>query len=101
LQLGLEQFLRPAHVAGSVRASASSPSWTSRASPGWRLRAGLPLLEAELQEAIEKAIRALPEKQRWRWSCDVTKVKSYEEIGEVLGLTVAAVKSLLFAHGLN
>src|SRR4029077_5366549 len=54
------------------------------------------LLEAELQEAIEKAIRALPEKQRMAVVLRRYEGKSYEEIGEVLGLTVAAVKSLLF-----
>jgi RNA polymerase sigma-70 factor (ECF subfamily) len=54
------------------------------------------LLEAELREAIEKAIRALPEKQRMAVVLRRYEGKSYEEIGEVLGLTVAAVKSLLF-----
>ena len=54
------------------------------------------LLEAELQEAIETAIRALPEKQRMAVVLRRYEGKSYEEIGEVLGLTVAAVKSLLF-----
>ena len=54
------------------------------------------LLEAELRQAIEKAIRALPEKQRMAVVLRRYEGKSYEEIGEVLGLTVAAVKSLLF-----
>ncbi len=45
------------------------------------------LLEAELQEAIEKAIRALPEKQRMAVVLRRYEGKSYEEIGEVLGLT--------------
>src|SRR5213595_355923 len=54
------------------------------------------LLQAELQLAIEKAIRALPEKQRMAVVLRRYEGKSYEEIGEVLGLTVAAVKSLLF-----
>src|SRR5882724_1836986 len=54
------------------------------------------LLQAELQLAIETAIRALPEKQRMAVVLRRYEGKSYEEIGEVLGLTVAAVKSLLF-----
>ena len=54
------------------------------------------LLEAELQEAIEQAIRALPEKQRMALVLRRYEDKSYEEIGEVLGLSIAAVKSLLF-----
>src|SRR5207237_10934998 len=54
------------------------------------------LLEAELRGAIERAIRALPEKQRMAVVLRRYESKCYEEIGEVLGLTVAAVKSLLF-----
>src|SRR5438874_12763243 len=54
------------------------------------------LLEAELQGAIETAICVLPEKQRMAVVLRRYEGKSYEEIGEVLGLTVAAVKSLLF-----
>ena len=54
------------------------------------------LLEAELQRTIESAIRALPEKQRMAVLLRRYESKSYEEIGEVLGLTVPAVKSLLF-----
>ena len=54
------------------------------------------LLEAELQRTIESAIRGLPEKQRMAVLLRRYESKSYEEIGEVLGLTVPAVKSLLF-----
>ena len=54
------------------------------------------LLQAELQAAIEKAIGGLPEKQRMAVVLRRYEGKSYEEIGEVLDLTVAAVKSLLF-----
>ncbi len=54
------------------------------------------LLEAELHRAIEAAIRVLPEKQRMAVVLRRYEGKSYEEIGEVLGLTVPAVKSLLF-----
>ena len=54
------------------------------------------LLQAELQSAIESAIGRLPEKQRMAVVLRRYEGKSYEEIGEVLDLTVAAVKSLLF-----
>jgi RNA polymerase sigma-70 factor (ECF subfamily) len=54
------------------------------------------LLQAEMQSAIETAIGRLPEKQRMAVVLRRYEGKSYEEIGEVLDLTVAAVKSLLF-----
>ena len=54
------------------------------------------LLEAELQRTVESAIGALPEKQRMAVVLRRYESKSYEEIGEVLDLTVPAVKSLLF-----
>lgn len=54
------------------------------------------LLEDELQRAIEGAIRALPEKQRMAVVLRRYQEKSYEEIAEVLGLSLPAVKSLLF-----
>ena len=54
------------------------------------------LLEAELQREIDRAIFALPEKQRMAIVLRRYEDKSYEEIGEVLGLSIAAVKSLLF-----
>jgi RNA polymerase sigma-70 factor, ECF subfamily len=54
------------------------------------------LLEGELQMAIDMAIRALPEKQRLAVVLRRYEGKSYEEIGEVLNLSVPAVKSVLF-----
>jgi len=54
------------------------------------------LLEAELQREIDRAIFALPEKQRMAVVLRRYEDKSYEEIGAVLGLSIAAVKSLLF-----
>src|SRR5439155_1505612 len=54
------------------------------------------LIERHQALVIGKAIRALPEKQRMAVVLRRYEGKSYEEIGEVLGLTVAAVKSLLF-----
>jgi RNA polymerase sigma-70 factor (ECF subfamily) len=54
------------------------------------------LLERELQSAIDKAILALPEKQRMAVVLRRYEDKSYEEIGDVLDLSVPAVKSVLF-----
>jgi RNA polymerase sigma-70 factor (ECF subfamily) len=54
------------------------------------------LLEKELQQAIEQAITNLPETQRLALILRRYDELSYEEIGEILDLTVPAVKSLLF-----
>lgn len=54
------------------------------------------LLEHELQEAIEKAIVDLPETQRMAVVLRRYEDLSYEDIAEVLKLSVPAVKSLLF-----
>lgn len=54
------------------------------------------LLERELDEAIRSAIAELPETQRMAVVLRRYEELSYEEIAEVLGQTVPAVKSLLF-----
>ena len=54
------------------------------------------LLQAELQAAIEKAITLLPETQRMAIVLRRYEELSYEEIADVLDLSVPAVKSLLF-----
>ena len=54
------------------------------------------LLEAELQQAIENAIKELPESQRMAVILRRYEDLSYEQIAEVLDLSVPAVKSLLF-----
>ena len=54
------------------------------------------LLEGELQGAIREAIEALPETQRMAIILRRYEDLSYEEIGEVLNLSVPAVKSVLF-----
>ncbi|MDQ2868214.1 MAG: sigma-70 family RNA polymerase sigma factor [Verrucomicrobiota bacterium] len=54
------------------------------------------LREQELQRAIDSAITALPEKQRMAVILRRYEEKSYEEIGEIIGLSVPAVKSVLF-----
>jgi RNA polymerase sigma-70 factor (ECF subfamily) len=54
------------------------------------------LLEQELQHAVETAIELLPETQRMAVVLRRYDELSYEEIAEVLGQSVPAVKSLLF-----
>ena len=54
------------------------------------------LLESELQGAIERAITALPESQRMALILRRYEELSYEEIADVLDLSVPAVKSVLF-----
>jgi RNA polymerase sigma-70 factor (ECF subfamily) len=54
------------------------------------------LLQNELQKAIEDAIGLLPETQRMALVLRRYEELSYEEIADVLDLSVPAVKSLLF-----
>lgn len=54
------------------------------------------VLQAELQAAVDAAIASLPESQRMAVVLRRYEQLSYEEIGEVLHLSVSAVKSLLF-----
>ena len=54
------------------------------------------LLEVELQQAIERAIMQLPESQRMALVLRRYEEMSYEQIAEILELSVPAVKSVLF-----
>jgi RNA polymerase sigma-70 factor (ECF subfamily) len=54
------------------------------------------LLETELQQAIQKAITELPESQRMAIVLRRYEELSYEQIAEILDLSVPAVKSVLF-----
>ena len=54
------------------------------------------LLEHELQRTIEEAIMQLPESQRMALVLRRYEQLSYEQIAEVLDLSVPAVKSVLF-----
>ena len=54
------------------------------------------LLEVELQRTIEEAILQLPETQRMALVLRRYEQLSYEQIAEVLDLSVPAVKSVLF-----
>ncbi len=54
------------------------------------------LRESELQQAIDDALQRLPENQRTAIILRRYEESTYEEIAVVLGITVPAVKSLLF-----
>jgi RNA polymerase sigma-70 factor, ECF subfamily len=54
------------------------------------------LLEVELQQTIEKAIGELPETQRMALILRRYEELSYEQIADILDLSVPAVKSVLF-----
>ena len=54
------------------------------------------LLRSEMEAAIDRAIDALPEKQRLAVVLRRYEEMPYEEIGVVLSMSVPAVKSLLF-----
>ena len=54
------------------------------------------MLDVELQAAIQRAIDSLPEAQRMAVILRRYEELSYEEIAEVLKLSVPAVKSILF-----
>ena len=54
------------------------------------------LLNDEMQAAIQKAIDELPEIQRMAIVLRRYDDIPYEDIGEILGLSVPAVKSVLF-----
>lgn len=56
----------------------------------------LQLLEGELHKAIEAALASLPEKERLAVVLRRYEEMSYEEIADVLSVSLPAVKSLLF-----
>lgn len=60
------------------------------------LSPGDSLLDAELNDAIQMAIDSLPEMQRMAIILRRYEEMPYEELGVVLGLSVPAVKSVLF-----
>jgi RNA polymerase sigma-70 factor, ECF subfamily len=61
-----------------------------------RARPDSELLKIELQEAVDTAINLLPEAQRMAVVLRRYEQMPYEDIASVLGLSVSAVKSLLF-----
>jgi RNA polymerase sigma-70 factor (ECF subfamily) len=78
-----------------VRGDASEEGEAARADP----RAEAPSAraeQAELERAVEAAVRELPETQRAAIVLNRFHDQSYEEVAAALSLTVEAVKSLLF-----
>lgn len=53
-------------------------------------------LQRELEQAVDRAIASLPEKHRLAVVLRRYEDLPYEQIGEILGLSLPAVKSLLF-----
>jgi RNA polymerase sigma-70 factor (ECF subfamily) len=64
--------------------------------PGQADPTGDGLARQDLVRAVRRALDALPENQRMAVVLNKWEDQSYEAIAETMGLTVAAVKSLLF-----
>lgn len=60
------------------------------------LSPGDEMLQVELEEAVDRAIQSLPEKQRLAVVLRRYEEMPYDEIAGVLDMSVSAVKSLLF-----
>src|SRR5438093_992699 len=83
---------RHAHVPLQSELGAEDPPLKDEAN----LAPDASLLETELQRTIEQAILQLPETQRMALVLRRYEQLSYEQIAEVLDLSVPAVKSVLF-----
>jgi RNA polymerase sigma-70 factor, ECF subfamily len=83
---------RHAHVPLQPELAAEDPALKDEAN----LAPDASLLEMELQRTIESAILQLPETQRMALVLRRYEQLSYEQIAEVLDLSVPAVKSVLF-----
>jgi RNA polymerase sigma-70 factor (ECF subfamily) len=88
----LRRTKRRAHVPLQPEASAEDPPLKDE----MNLAPDASLLEAELRRTIEEAILQLPETQRMALVLRRYEELSYEQIAEVLDLSVPAVKSVLF-----
>jgi RNA polymerase sigma-70 factor, ECF subfamily len=88
----LRRTKRRAQVPLDPAAGADEPALRDESNPG----PDASLLEVELQEAIEEAIMHLPDTQRMALVLRRYEQLSYEQIAEVLDLSVPAVKSVLF-----
>ncbi len=87
---------RARHKTTSLDAATDSEDHPRQFADGNVKPADTAMLDAEMQDTIERAIQELPEAQRMAVIMRRYQDVSYEEIGEVLELTVPAVKSLLF-----
>jgi RNA polymerase sigma factor (sigma-70 family) len=88
----LRRTKRRAHVPLQPEAGAEDPPLKDE----MNLTPDASLLEAELQRTIEEAIGQLPETQRMALVLRRYEQLSYEQIADVLDLSVPAVKSVLF-----
>jgi RNA polymerase sigma-70 factor (ECF subfamily) len=88
----LRRTKRRAQVPLDSTAGADEPALKDESNPA----PDASLLEAELQQAIEEAIMHLPDTQRMALVLRRYEQLSYEQIAEVLDLSVPAVKSVLF-----
>src|SRR6266567_9631953 len=88
----LRRAKRHAHVPLQPEAGAEDPPLKDEAN----LAPDASLLEGELQRTIEAAILQLPETQRMALVLRRYEQLSYEQIADVLDLSVPAVKSVLF-----
>jgi RNA polymerase sigma-70 factor (ECF subfamily) len=88
----LRRTKRRAHVPLQLEAGAEDPPLKDE----MNLAPDASLLETELQRTIEQAILQLPETQRMALVLRRYEQLSYEQIAEVLDLSVPAVKSVLF-----
>ncbi len=88
---------RARHPAASLDASGADDAEERRQPPGDHHAAGPAesLLEGELREKVEAAVRALPESQRTAIALCQEEELSYEDIAAVLGCSVSATKSLI------
>ncbi len=92
--------LRHRKVVNQVEASLESPQFNERGSmmdevADWKSDALSQTLDAELSQAIGQATDALPEEYRQVFLLKDVDGLSYEEIGEITGDSVPAVKSRL------
>lgn len=93
--------LRHSQVAQSAHAELSTPEFNSRGSlldyseSDWSRRADEKALDAELRKAIEDATDRLPQGYREVFLLKDVEGLSYEEIAEITGDSVPAVKSRL------
>ena len=88
----LRRTKRRAQVPLESEASADEPALKDESNPA----PDASLLEVELRKAIEEAIMHLPGTQRMAMVLRRYEQLSYEQIAEVLNLSVPAVKSVLF-----
>jgi RNA polymerase sigma-70 factor (ECF subfamily) len=88
----LRRTKRRAHVPLQPEAGAEGPPLKDE----MNLAPDASLLEAELQRTIEEAVLQLPETQRLALVLRRYEQLNYEQIAEVLDLSVPAVKSVLF-----